>query len=410
MRTVTLGALLKDELADPFVASGQACCDVDEDGCQSINSDTGWRFCESQDCDIVYFSDNGDTTFTKSQLKVAVGVKETEGERPLCYCFGHSIASMKIELQSKGRSNAVADIRAKMKDPGCRCETENPSGSCCLGNVAKGIKIAEEELEMTDTSPQARASVSQSSVSRGELIAKLGTVVSAIMASACCWLPLVLLAVGVSGAGIAATLETYRPVFIVVTVGFLAAAFYFTYRPQRTVESGQGCCPTETTASTDCCAASSKRRLSMLTMNKVMLWVVTVLALGFLFFPSYVGALLGTGDGAQVTESMNITVFEIDGMTCEGCVSIAEKAIRNVPGVLAVEIDYMKGQAIVGTKICCPVPKDEVIEALQQAGYEARLSEPSQPLQDLSTDAREFQQAFNTAKGGVRIVMLVSPG
>lgn len=145
-------------------------------------------------------------------------------------------------------------------------------------------------------------------------------------------------------------------------------------------------------------------------MNKVMLWVVTVLALGFLFFPSYVGALLGTGDGAQVTERMNTAVFEIDGMTCEGCASIAEKAIRNVSGVLAVEVDYMEGHAVVGTEICCPVPKDEIVEALQQAGYEARLSEPSQPLQDLSADAREFQQAFNTAKGGVRIVMLVSPG
>lgn len=42
-------------------------------------------------------------------------------------------------------------------------------------------------------------------------------------ASSCCWLPLVLLAAGVTGAGIAAALEAYRPLFVVVTFGFLAA-------------------------------------------------------------------------------------------------------------------------------------------------------------------------------------------
>jgi len=34
----------------------------------------------------------------------------------------------------------------------------------------------------------------------------------------------------------------------------------------------------------------------------------------------------------------------------------------------------------------------------------------TQPLHDLSRDAHEFQQAFNNAKGTVRVVMLVSPG
>ena len=70
------------------------------------------------------------------------------------------------------------------------------------------------------------------SASRGELVAKIGTVVSAIMASSCCWLPVLLLAVGVSGAGIASTLQAYRPVFMGVTFGFLGMAFYFTYRPR----------------------------------------------------------------------------------------------------------------------------------------------------------------------------------
>ena len=62
-----------------------------------------------------------------------------------------------------------------------------------------------------------------------ELPSPFAGVVSAILASACCWLPLVLIALGASGAGIAAGLEAYRPLLIVVTFGFLGAAFYLTY-------------------------------------------------------------------------------------------------------------------------------------------------------------------------------------
>ncbi|REJ65701.1 MAG: Mercuric transport protein MerT [Planctomycetota bacterium] len=410
---VTLRTLLNDEHASQFDSEADSCRQHDgamATGCTPNRHDTGWRFCDSSNCDVVYFAEQSDATFAKSDLRVQVGVKETTGERPLCYCFGHSVTSVKQELRGKGHSDALEDIRAKMKSPGCRCETENPSGSCCLGSVAKGVKIAQEELGMTDMSPQANVSASQSSGSRGELIAKLGAVGSAIVASACCWLPLVLLAVGVSGAGVAATLESYRPIFVTATIGFLGAAFYFTYRPRRTADSKQGCCPTESTASKDCCANSGKRRFNMMTVNKAMLWVVTVLAIAFLFFPSYVGALLGTSGGEQITDNMNTAVFKIDGMTCEGCASTAEKAIRDVPDVVAVEVDYENGRAVVGTEVCCPVPHDAIIKALQQAGYEARVSESDESLQDLSTDAREFKQAFNAAKGRVRLVMLVSPG
>ena len=89
---------------------------------------------------------------------------------------------------------------------------------------------------MTDASkPSAAASASWS----GERIAKVGTIISAVLASSCCWLPLLLLAVGVSGAGLASALGAYRPVFMVVTFGFLALAFYFTYRPRRAAAVAQ---------------------------------------------------------------------------------------------------------------------------------------------------------------------------
>jgi len=365
---VTLGALLVEECASQFAKDGNSRCDID--GCNPLAGDTGWRFCESQGCDVVYFSEEGNTTFTGSQLKVPVGVKETEGERPLCYCFGHSVASIKDELRSTGQSVALEDIRAKMKDPGCRCEIENPSGSCCLGNVAKGIKIAQEELGLVGSDVQT-PTPAKSATGKGEKIAKIGTIVSAIMASSCCWLPLALLAVGVSGAGIASTLEAYRPTFMVVTFGFLGAAFYFTYRPKNAVAGGgHDGCSTEAAAVDDCCESASKSRFNMMTLNKAMLWVVTVMAVAFLFFPSYVGAIIGTGDSMTVTENMNRAVVKVEGMTCEGCSALVAKAIHTVPRVLAVEVDYEKGEAVVGTKLDQPVPMQEIRTALENAGYD----------------------------------------
>lgn len=364
--TVTLGALLSDEFSQLFKTDGHSCC-------ASVKGGTGWRFCDSRDCDVVYFSEDSDTSFTRSQLKVLVGVKETTGERPLCYCFGYSVATIKEELRASGTSTVLENIRAMMKDPGCRCETENPSGSCCLGSVSKGIRIAQAELGMTDSDTEKPALPPKSSGNKGGKIATVGTLVSAIMASACCWLPLVLLAAGVSGVGIAATLEEYRPYFMVITFGFLGAAFYYTYRPKKTAEAagGHGCCAGEPAAAEDCCVPGGSR-YNMMTMNKVMLWGVTVMAIAFLLFPNYVGVFLG-GDGKTVTDNMNRAVIKVEGMTCDGCSAIVANAIRTVPGVLAVEVNYEKGEAIVGAEICCPVPTEQILAALEKSGYKGTL-------------------------------------
>jgi copper chaperone CopZ len=394
--SVTLRALLKDQFAAEIGDGDHACCDSNSEGCIPISEDTGWRFCDSTDCNVVYFSEEGDTSFTKSQLKVPVGVKETTGERPLCYCFGHSVASIKDEVRMKGRSDALEDIRVKMKDPGCHCETSNPSGSCCLGSVTKGIQIALEELESKDSNQKLSAPATSSS-HRGENIAKIGTVVSAIMASACCWLPLVLLAVGVSGAGIAASLEVYRPLFIVVTFGFLGAAFYFTYRPKKAAAAGHGCCSPDPAEAGNCCPPSGIRRFNMMALNKVMLWGVTVLAVAFLFFPSYVGVLFGTGDDAVGTENMNRAVFQIEGMTCEGCATTVAQAIRQVPGVMAVEVSYEKKQAVVGVAPDQPIPEQEIFTALKQAGYSGEVVRQETTV----TDDDQAITPANTNEGAV---------
>ena len=75
---VTVRALLREQYAEGIVTTEHSCCDTNgnrELGCKPTTVDTDWRFCDSPNCDVVYFSEEDDTRFTKSQLKIPVGVK-----------------------------------------------------------------------------------------------------------------------------------------------------------------------------------------------------------------------------------------------------------------------------------------------------------------------------------------------
>ena len=70
---------------------------------------------------------------------------------------------------------------------------------------------------------------------------------------------------------------------------------------------------------------------------------------------------------------MNRAVLKIEGMTCQGCETVAEQAIRSVPGVLAVEASYEKRQAVVGVAKAGDIPRDEILAALEKVSYQGRF-------------------------------------
>jgi mercuric ion transport protein len=95
-----------------------------------------------------------------------------------------------------------------------------------------------------------------------------GGLVGAVLASSCCIGPLLLLSVGVSGAWIGnlTALAPYQPLFIAITVAFLAAGFWRVYRkPKVACEEGSYC------------ASPTSNRVLQLA-----LWVATVLAIAAL--------------------------------------------------------------------------------------------------------------------------------
>ncbi|KRP87399.1 MULTISPECIES: mercuric ion transporter MerT [Pseudomonas] len=109
--------------------------------------------------------------------------------------------------------------------------------------------------------------MSEPSNGRAPLVAG---VLAAILASTCCLGPLVLIAVGFSGAWIGnlTVLEPYRPVFI----GGALIALFFAYR--RIFRPPQACKPGEA------CAVPQVR-----TTYKLLFWVVAALTLIALSFP-----------------------------------------------------------------------------------------------------------------------------
>ena len=99
-----------------------------------------------------------------------------------------------------------------------------------------------------------------------------GGLIAAILASACCLGPLVLVMVGVSGAWISnlTLLEPYRPVFIGVALVFMGLAWRQIYRAPAAAQCEPG----------TLCALPQTNRV-----YRVMFWTVSALVLLALGFP-----------------------------------------------------------------------------------------------------------------------------
>jgi len=102
-----------------------------------------YHFCNAPDCDTVYVSALGDHLITKDTLTARVGIKETEDPIPLCYCFGYERADVRDDIRRKNDTDIQSIITQRVKAGECRCEETNPSGGCCLGDVAQAIKHAQ---------------------------------------------------------------------------------------------------------------------------------------------------------------------------------------------------------------------------------------------------------------------------
>ncbi len=99
-----------------------------------------YSFCSTRDCPVVYFEDQGGHRFTTDDLRVPVGVKASEDLVPLCYCFGFDEGHIRDDIFRTGNTTIPERISRLIREGFCACESRNPAGVCCLGEVNKAAK------------------------------------------------------------------------------------------------------------------------------------------------------------------------------------------------------------------------------------------------------------------------------
>ena len=189
----------------------------------------GFRFCAGPGCEIAYFRAAPAERILQDEVVVRIGQKEAAAPRPVCYCFGHTVEEIEQEVARTGDSAVADQVTERCRQGLARCEEANPQGVCCLGNVRAAIRTAQARrtgsaadapqvdgatgcCAATGAAPgPAAAQAAPPRAARAGAWASAGAVVSAVFSSACCWLPLLLVAFGASAAGVAGFFEAQRP-------------------------------------------------------------------------------------------------------------------------------------------------------------------------------------------------------
>lgn len=111
---------------------------------------TQYLFCRSESCPVVYFSKDGAQTFTVDHVREKVYQKDADADDCfVCYCFQHTVGEVR-SASPQAQVEILEGINTGIRAQQCACESRNPQGSCCLGNVRE-IMRQTEKLGVTTT-------------------------------------------------------------------------------------------------------------------------------------------------------------------------------------------------------------------------------------------------------------------
>jgi copper ion binding protein len=163
-------------------------------------------------------------------------------------------------------------------------------------------------------------------------------ILTAIAASLCCITPVLALFAGASG--IASTfswIEPFRPYLIWITILVLAFAWYQKLKPKNQ-EIDCECEPAR--------SAGGEDEKPSFWQTKMFLGVVTVFAGAMLAFPHYSYIFYPAkkaGVVASAQSTINESIYQVKGMTCESCNLHVENEVAKLPGYIDAKADYKTG-------------------------------------------------------------------
>lgn len=155
--------------------------------------------------------------------------------------------------------------------------------------------------------------------SQGALLG--GSLFVAALSSACCWLPLLAVALGFSAVGVGSVFETYRWPLVALAAGFVAGAFALQLRTRRACRA-DGC--------------------SHPTRSWPLPVAGGVLVVSFAVFPEVLAAARGEAHEAATTADAPSQTrhYAIAGMTCEGCTSLLASTLEDQPEITSAAVVY----------------------------------------------------------------------
>ena len=194
-------------------------------------------------------------------------------------------------------------------------------------------------------------------------------VIAAFASSLCCLLPVVSLVLGLGAFGAASVFETLRPYLLVVAFLALGVGFYQTYFRREKCTDGQAC---------------ATKPISRL--NQFMLWFATVAIAAFALFPNFSGFIVSAlsaktepakeiNQPAVVVENKaskpRTIVIAVGGMTCEGCASQLNVALKRQKGIISAEASYPNKNVTV-VYDSTQITVEQIKEAIRNAGYDPK--------------------------------------
>jgi copper chaperone CopZ len=184
-------------------------------------------------------------------------------------------------------------------------------------------------------------------------------ILSAGFASACCGLPLLLVALGLGGLGLGSFIGAYHVYFTATGVILLAVAWFVFLREKKRLYA-------------------AGREIRNAGKTAAILGLATVAVAGFGALNLY--SSLGLGDkAAEVARATPgpssgdtaQAVLEVEGMTCFTCEITVEKALGSLTGIINAKASASAGKVLVRYR---PgrVTFDQMREAIDRTGYKAK--------------------------------------
>lgn len=103
-------------------------------------------FCLNPGCGVVYCNPQG-VVVRKGATLLPVTRKDAGDDVHVCYCFGFKRLDIRRDLARRGETDIPEHIKKGIAEGRCACESMNPQGACCLGNVADAVKAIRLDLK-----------------------------------------------------------------------------------------------------------------------------------------------------------------------------------------------------------------------------------------------------------------------